>query len=98
MKKEYLGEAVVEYLLNIANSNFEPWRRANKNADISKFELQLNKMNVSGAVFDMVKLLDVSKNVISKFTAEKILSETDVSVQKLSFIFLPQSFVKSVGQ
>lgn len=75
MKKEYLGEAVVEYLLNIANSNFEPWRRANKNADISKFELQLNKMNVSGAVFDMVKLLDVSKNVISKFTAEKIYNE-----------------------
>jgi len=69
-------EAVVEYLLNIANSNFEPWRRANKNANISEFELQLNKMSVSGAVFDMVKLLDVSKNVISKFSAEKIYEET----------------------
>lgn len=69
-------EAVVEYLLNIANSNFEPWRRANKEADVSDFELQLNKMSVSGAVFDMVKLLDVSKNVISKFTAEKIYDET----------------------
>ena len=69
-------EAVVEYLLNIANSNFEPWRRANKDLDISEFELQLNKMSVSGAVFDMVKLLDVSKNVISKFTAEKIYDET----------------------
>ena len=69
-------EAVVEYLLNIANSNFEPWRRANKDADISEFKLELNKMSVSGAVFDMVKLLDVSKNVISKFTAEKIYTET----------------------
>ena len=69
-------EAVVEYLLNIANSNFEPWRRANKDADISAFTLELNKMSVSGAVFDMVKLLDVSKNVISKFTAEKIYEET----------------------
>ena len=68
-------EAVVEYLLNIANSNFEPWRRANKEADISEFVLELNKMSVSGAVFDMVKLLDVSKNVISKFTAEKIYNE-----------------------
>jgi len=68
-------EAVVEYLLNIANSNFEPWRRANKNSDINEFELQLNKMSVSGAVFDMVKLLDVSKNVISKFTAQKIYDE-----------------------
>jgi len=68
-------EAVVEYLLNIANSNFEPWRRANKDADISNFKLELNKMSVSGAVFDMVKLLDVSKNAISKFTAEKIYNE-----------------------
>ena len=68
-------EAVIEYLLNIANSNFEPWRRANKDASLSQFELQLNKMSVSGAVFDMVKLLDVSKNVISKFTAEKIYDE-----------------------
>ena len=39
-------------------------------------KLELNKMSVSGAVFDMVKLLDVSKNVISKFTAEKIYDET----------------------
>ena len=70
------ADAVVEYLLNIANSNFEPWRRANPNKDISEFELQLNKMSVSGAVFDMVKLLDVSKNVISKYTAEKIYEET----------------------
>ncbi len=69
-------EAVIEYLLNIANSNFEPWRRANKDAEVSEFDLQLNKMSVSGAVFDMVKLLDVSKNVISKFTAEKIYNET----------------------
>ena len=69
------SDAVVEYLLNIANSSFEPWRRANPNKDISEFELQLNKMSVSGAVFDMVKLLDVSKNVISKYTAEKIYDE-----------------------
>lgn len=69
-------EAVVEYLLNIANSNFEPWRRANKTADIKDFKLELNKMSVSGAVFDMVKLLDVSKNVISKFSAAKIYDET----------------------
>lgn len=70
------ADAVVEYLLNIANSSFEPWRRANPNKDISEFELQLNKMSVSGAVFDMVKLLDVSKNVISKYSAEKIYDET----------------------
>ena len=68
-------EAVKEYLLNIANSSFENWRRANKDKDISEFDLQLNKMSVSGALFDMVKLLDVGKTVISKFTAEKVYEE-----------------------
>ena len=69
-------EAVNEYLLNIANSNFENWRRANKEASIDEFELQLNKMSVSGALFDMVKLLDVGKNVISKFTAEEVYNQS----------------------
>ena len=69
-------EAVKEYLLNIANSNFENWRRANPDKDMSEFELQLNKMSVSGALFDMVKLLDVGKTVISRFTAEKVYDES----------------------
>ncbi len=68
-------EAVKEYLLNIANSNFENWRKANKEAKMEEFELQLNKMGVSGALFDMVKLLDISKTVISRFTAEKVYDE-----------------------
>ena len=68
-------EAVKEYLLNIANSTFENWRRANPDKNIEEFELNLNKMSVSGALFDMVKLLDVGKTVISKFTAEKVYEE-----------------------
>ena len=66
------AEAVKEYLLNIANSTFENWRRANPEKTMEEFELQLNKMSVSGALFDMVKLLDVGKTVISKFTAEQV--------------------------
>ena len=69
-------EAVKEYLLNIANSTFENWRRANPNKDIEEFELNLNKMSVSGALFDMVKLLDVGKTVISKFSATKVYEES----------------------
>ncbi len=65
-------EAVKEYLLNIANSNFENWRRANPEKSMDEFELQLNKMSVSGALFDMVKLLDVGKTVISRMTAEEV--------------------------
>ena len=69
------AEAVKEYLLNIANSNFENWRRANPDKSMGEYELQLNKMSVSGALFDMVKLLDVGKTVISRMTAEKVYEE-----------------------
>ena len=69
------SDAVKEYLLNIANSNFENWRRANKDKAISEFEFNLNKMSVSGALFDMVKLQDVSKIVISKYSAEQVYNE-----------------------
>ncbi len=69
------AEAVCEYLLNIANSNFEVWRKANPQADLKEFELQFNKMGVSGALFDMVKLLDIAKTIISKFDAEKVYNE-----------------------
>ena len=64
--------AVKEYLLNIANSTFENWRRANPDKSIDEFDFQLNKMSVSGALFDMVKLLDIGKTVISKMTAEEV--------------------------
>ena len=83
-------KAVKEYLLNIANSSFENWRRANPDKDVSEFELQLNKMGVSGALFDMIKLLDVSKTVISKLTAKEVYEEAlkwaikyDEELQKL---------------
>ena len=64
--------AVKEYLLNIANSTFENWRRANQDKDMEEFDFQLNKMSVSGALFDMIKLLDIGKTVISKMTAEEV--------------------------
>ena len=70
------ADAVKEYLLNIANSNFENWRRANPDKDIKDFDFQMNKMSVSGALFDMVKLLDISKNVISKYDANKVYNES----------------------
>lgn len=76
------AEAVKEYLLNIANSNFENWRRANPDKKMEEFELQLNKMSVSGALFDMVKLLDVGKIVISRMTAEEVYEKVMVWATK----------------
>ncbi len=68
-------QAVKEYLINIANSTFENWRRANIGKSIDEFDFDINKMSVSGALFDMVKLLDIGKTVISKMSAEEVYNE-----------------------
>lgn len=72
IEKGYPEASVKEYMLTILNSNFEEWRKANKTEDIAKFPFNLKKMSVSGALFDMVKFNDVSKNVISVMTAEQV--------------------------
>lgn len=71
----YPKEAVLEYLLNLANSPFEDWRRQNKTAPYQDYKLQLNKMSQSGALFDLVKLADVSAGVIGAFDAEKVTKD-----------------------
>ena len=76
------AEAVKEYLLNIANSSFENWRRANPDKDIYDFDFHLNKMSVSGALFDMVKLLDVSKIVVSKMSEEEVYEKSYTWAEK----------------
>lgn len=64
--------SVIEYLLNIINSTYEEWREENPTSDYHDFTVSLDKMSKSGALFDMVKLNDVSKNVISKIKASDV--------------------------
>lgn len=70
------AESVNEYMLTIMNSNFEDWRRTNKDADINSFPFNLKKMSVSGALFDLVKLTDVSKNVICTMAAQDVFDKS----------------------
>lgn len=67
-------EAVLEYLMTIANSDFEDWRRANKTAPLDDFKFSLSKMSKAGALFDLVKLGDISKNYISTLNADEVYS------------------------
>ncbi len=68
----YPADGVIEYLLNLANYTFEDFRKANKNTPWQEFKLEMSKMSSSGALFDLVKLNDVCKNVISLYSAEKV--------------------------
>ena len=64
--------AMREYIMTILNSNFEDWRRANPDAPIDSFKFSPKKLNPAGSLFDYAKLVDVSKNVISRMTAEEV--------------------------
>ena len=72
LEEGYPVDSVREYLLTVANSNFEEWRKNNPDASIDDFVVTTDKMSKSGALFDLPKLNDVSKNVISKFDAQKV--------------------------
>jgi len=63
---------VIEYLLNIVNSTYEEWRAENLNADYHDFEVHLEKMGKSGALFDLVKLNDVAKDRIAVMKASDV--------------------------
>ncbi len=65
-------DAVWEFLLTILNSNYEEWRIANPASDYRTFPYSLEKMSTSGALVDLDKLRDVSKNVVSRMTAEEV--------------------------
>lgn len=68
----YPKEAVLEYLLTIANSNYEDWRRENPTADRNEFAFSLRHMSKAGALFDLLKLTDISKTYISTLTADEV--------------------------
>ena len=65
-------ESLIEYLLTIISSGFEDWRRANPGVPAMDYPFNLKKMSSSGCLFDLVKLTDVSKNVISLMKADKV--------------------------
>ena len=64
--------AVYEYIMTLLNSNFEDWRRANPDAPVDNFKFSAKKLNPAGSLFDYAKLVDVSKNVISRMDAGQV--------------------------
>lgn len=67
--------AVYEYIMTLLNSNYEDWRRANPDAAPQDFKFSPKKLNPAGSLFDYAKLVDVSKNVISRMNAEDVYTQ-----------------------
>ncbi len=72
----YCPAAVMEYMLTLLNSNYEEWRTANPSLPYTDFPFSIKKMSVSGCLFDINKLNDVSKNVLSRMSADEIYDRT----------------------
>lgn len=75
LKDGYPVEAIKEYLFTIANSNFEEWHTENKNLTQDDFPFTFDKMSLDGALFDLEKLQNISKEIIASYSAEKMLEE-----------------------
>lgn len=71
----YAPRAVWEYLMTVLNSNFEEWRLENPDAPIDDFKFSLDKMSNSGALFDIMKFEDVSREVLLRTPTNKIYDE-----------------------
>ncbi len=72
----YPKEAVIESLMTIINSNYEEWHTANPDKTYLDFTYSPKKMSSSGgALYDLEKLNNISKNIISKFKADYLYEE-----------------------
>ena len=67
----YFAKAVKVYMLTLLNSNFEEWYMKNPETALEEFKFSINKMGKSGALFDLNKLNDISKNELAKLSAEE---------------------------
>lgn len=85
----YPVDAVKEYLLNLLNSDFEDWRRANPSKHYLEFPFAINKISTSNPIFDLVKLNDVSKDYISRLSAEEVYRQYHEWVEEYDTEFLP---------
>ncbi len=66
------NEAVKLYLATICNTNFEEWYLQNRDKDVMDFKFEFDKMNTSGALFDLDKLMNISKTYISSLKASDL--------------------------
>ena len=72
----YTPECVMEYVMTLLNSNYEEWHAQNPEKKYTDFPFSIKKMSTSGCLFDFDKLNDVSKNVVSKYTAKQVYDLT----------------------
>ncbi len=100
-KEGYEPKALIEYLTNLANSNFEIWRKNNPSLDVEEFPFDGFNITANRPVFDIVKLNDISKDMISKYSAEtcyqKLLAwAKEFSMENVDYLEKDKDYVLKV--
>ena len=99
-KLGYHPAAVREYLLTILNSNFEEWRDEHQDADIDEFTFTTEKMSNSGALFDLNKLNNISKDVLLRIQAGEIVEFLKAWAQEfkpeIMYIFDDKEYLEKI--
>lgn len=75
IQEGYPKEGVIRYLLTIANSNFEDWMMKNPKAPIDDFKLSFEKFSLDGALFDMPKLNNISKELLANLDKKSFATQ-----------------------
>lgn len=78
LEKGYPVGGFIEYLMTLANSNFEEWRIQHPQANVYDFDLSFEKMSLDGALFDIEKIQSISKTELSKMDQK---SFTDLALK-----------------
>lgn len=100
-KEGYPKQAIIEYLTNLVNSSFEIWRKENPTADYSEFAFDGFNITANTPLFDFVKLDDVSKEIISRYSAEKCYAEflqwaRENSLENLDYVVKDKEYITKV--
>lgn len=75
LEQGYPKYGFIEYLLTIANSNYEQWREQNLDKDFYEFKMSFDKMGIDGALFDIMKVANISKERMAYKKAKDLCEE-----------------------
>lgn len=76
VEQGYPRLAVIESVMTIINSNYEQWHQTNPDKTFLDFTFDPKKMSSSGALYDLMKLEDISKDMVSKMTKDELYDES----------------------
>lgn len=72
----YAPQGIIEYLINLADAHFEDWQKANPDKSYLDFDIVLENMSKSGALFDLVKLQSVNNGYLSRISTQQLYEES----------------------